>query len=477
MVTPLRAGVAVTLLALGLRAALPAGWPAPFHPTVQYDAALAARAMWLAADPAARTGDRADWYAAVGFGHVIAPPVLPALTAGLYLLAGGETPAASRVFGGLFWVAAGWLVMRAVVRQTGRPWPGVAALAWFVLCPFGLRVSHAFMAEPVLAFALATAVWHLSRPDRSLTWRQTVASGLLCGACALVKPGVTFAPLLAGFAAGLPPPPGGRPRKLAHLAVFAGLLVLPSALYVRLVLAGRGGELMPDLLAERWFYVGVWRMATTAVGLPALLAGVAGAVLAARAGSRLLPALLVGHLGTVAVFTFHCATHDYYHVPLMVFAAVGLGWVWSARLPRWAGLLLLVVCLEPWRDPAVYRDPPPSADRDAAYDAARAAVGPGARVVAVTEDYGLPFEYRTSLPVAFWPRAADIPAMTRAGILPLPFTPDGDLAKLAADGYTFAVVTDFAEWDRQPDLRAALARRGRVVLDRPGLLVFDLRPP
>jgi hypothetical protein len=58
-VTPLRVSVAVILLALGLRAALPAGWPAPFHPTVQYESALAARAIWLALDPSQRTPDRA----------------------------------------------------------------------------------------------------------------------------------------------------------------------------------------------------------------------------------------------------------------------------------------------------------------------------------------------------------------------------------------------------------------------------------
>jgi hypothetical protein len=402
--------------------------------------------------------------------------VLPGLVAGVYLLTGDEPPAVSRLFTALFWVAAGWFVGRAVVRQTGSRWAGALALGWFVLCPYGLRAATSFQAEPVLAFALAVAVWHLSRPDRTLSLRGTIASGVVCGLLALAKPGMIVPPLAAGFGAVVLGLPGGRLRKLAHVGAFAVLLALPSAVYVKLVLAGRGGELMPGLLSERWFYVGVWRMATTAVGVPALVAGLIGAVLAARAGAYLPAGLFAGYLGYVGVFTFHAATHDYYHVPLMVLAAVGLGWAVADRR-WWVGVLLLLVCLEPWRYPAVYRPGPATADRDAAYDAVVAATGPGAKVVALAEDYGYPLEYRTSLRVVAWPRAADLPAMTRAGFLPSPFAADEYLAKLAADGYTFAVVTDRAEYDRQPDLRAALAARGRVVLARPGLLVFDLRPP
>ncbi len=473
--TPPRAALAVVLLAFGLRAALPHAWPAPFHPTVQYESALAARAVWLALDPSQRTPDRAAWFGDRPFKHVVSPPVLPTLVAGVYVLTGHETPAVSRLFGALIWVTAGWFVGRAVVRQTGRPWAGVAALAWFVLCPYGLRVSSSFQTEPVLACALAAAVWHLSRPGRTLAWRETLASGLACGLLAAAKPGVVVPPLAAWFAAVVLGRPGRPARKLADVGAFALLLALPSAVYVKLVLAGRGGELMPGLLAERWFYVGVWRMATTAVGVPALVAGLAGAVLAARARVYLSAGLFAGYLGYVGVFTFHAATHDYYHVPLMVFAAVGLGWAVTRPRP-WVGVALLLVCLEPWRLPAVYRLAPPTADRDAAYDAAVEAVGPGAKVIAVAGDHGYPLEYRTSLRVVAWPRAADIPAMTRAGLLPSPFAADEYLAKLAADGYTFAVVTEFAELDRQPDLRAALAARGRPMVDRPGLRVFDLRP-
>ncbi|HJZ53830.1 MAG TPA: hypothetical protein VKE74_02670, partial [Gemmataceae bacterium] len=64
MFTPLRIAGLLTLLALGVRLVDLTAWPLPFHPTVQYDCALAARAIWLAADPAQRTGERAAWFEA-----------------------------------------------------------------------------------------------------------------------------------------------------------------------------------------------------------------------------------------------------------------------------------------------------------------------------------------------------------------------------------------------------------------------------
>lgn len=501
---PLRCAAVLAVLALGFRAVDPAEWPFPFHPTVQYESALAARAVWLTLDPSQRTPERADWFADGPFHHVVSPPLLPGLVAGVYLAAGDEVPWASKVFAGLFWVGAGWLVMLAVNRQTGSRWAGVVALGWFALCPYGLMVSRSFQTESVLACGYAAAVWLLSRPGRSLAWRETLLSGLVCGLLAAAKPGVVLPPLALGFAAVVLTVPGRPGRKLLHLALFTVLLALPSVVYVKLVLSGRGGELQPGLLLEWWFYSGVATRTRVAVGLIPLAIGLVGVGLAAWHRVLLPAGLTAGHLGTCAVFTYHCATHDYYHVPLLVPVAVGLGWAaWAVEQRVGPAVVgrprrLLVVALAavavaaylrlsrspvvgPWRyapavRAAVAGVEAEQAGRAGLYREAAAATGPGAKVVAVTEEYGYPLEYHTGLRPLAWPRAVDLPAMTRAGMLPAPFAAADYLAGLAARGYTFAVVTDFAELDRQPDLRAALAA-GRVVLDRPGLLVVDLRPP
>jgi hypothetical protein len=91
-------------------------------------------------------------------------------------------------------------------------------------------------------------------------------------------------------------------------------------------------------------------------------------------------------------------------------------------------------------------------------------------VVAVTEEYGGPLEFAAGVKVAAWPRADDEAALGHA-----PAAADERLDAMAALGFRYLVVTDRAEFDRTPDLRAAAERRGKVVPAGAGVLVYDLR--
>ena len=505
MFTPLRIAVVLTVLALGWRMVHVTEWPFPYATAVQYDCALSARAIWLAADPGERTGEKAIWFDAVGFDHIIGPPILSGLAAGCYCIVGEEIPWIAKAFGSLFWVAAGWFIFLAVERQTGCRWAALVAFTWFNFTPFGLIMSRCFQPEPLLACGFAIAVWHLARPGRTLTWRETLLAGVVCGLCAFPKPGILFGPLAAAFAAIIlqRSTPGTLARKVVHIAAFTVLLVAPSFAYVALVLPHRGGELLPGLLLEAWYYQGVEKLIAHVIGYPALALGLFGASLAVRAGDRLLVGLLAGYVGYLGIFTYHCATHEYYHLPLLVPVALGLGWV-AVRLgqtleplgksrPRQVLLAAFAVIafagylrgtrqyyLGPWRftpimqtvlaDLAAKRQA-----RDANYRVVREAVGPGAKVIAMTEDYGYPLEMEAWLRVAFWPPHYDIPIMVRAGLMPAGFTHDAHVAKLSADGCEFAVITDFVEFAAQPELQASLEKRGRLIVNTPTLRVYDLR--
>jgi len=504
MLTPVRIAGLLTLVALGWRGAHLTEWTFPYAPAVQYESALAARAIWLTLDPSQRTPDREPWFDKVGFKYVVSPPILPGLAAGCYLVAGEEIPWISKVFASLFWTAAAWFVYLAVIRQTGNAWAALAVFAWFLFTPFGLVISRCFQTEPVLACGFAVAVWHLARPGRTLTWRETLVSGVVCGLCAFPKPGILFGPLAAGFAAiALFSREHTLTKKIAHVAAFTVMLVLPSLAYVAIVLPHRGGELMPGLLLEAWFYQGTEKWIARVVGYPALALGLYGAGLAARAGDRLLVGLLAGYVGYLGIFTYHAATHEYYHMPLLIPIALGLGWV-AARLgqslepmchsrPRRIALGVLAVIafagylrvtrqyyFGPWRCTPIMRtvlDDLAAArqQRDANYRTVRELVGPGAKVIAVTEDYGYPLEMVAWLRVQCWPPQHDIAIMLRSGVLPAGFTHDSHVAKYIAEGCEFAVITDFVEFNKQPELRAALEQRGRLAVNEPGLLVYDLR--
>lgn len=500
---PLLLGALVAVLGIGWRVVDVHQWPFPYATTVQYESALAARAIWVTVDPSARTPERLAWFDAVRFRNVISPPVLPGLVAACYAVTGEEIPWVSKVVAAGFWVGAGWLLLAAIARQTGSRWAGLVAAAWFVFCPFGLVVSRSFQTESVMVCGLALAVWRLSGPGAAAGLRAAAVSGLVCGLAAFAKPGILLPPLAAGFAglllsSGMP---GGRWAKAVRLAVFVGLLALPSVAYAAGAYAKRGSELRPQLLADPGFYAAVWGCVRDVVGRWPLALGLAGAGLAAARGAYLQLGLLAGYVGYVGIFTYHCATHNYYHTPLLVLVAVGLGWVAHGlgRVGAALGLVrgrvgvreaaLALACLGwyvwfsrlpylgPWRCSGVVRSV--TADLDAkaqaradAYRAAAAAIGPGGRVIALTEDYGLPFEYVTSLPTMPWPIRYD----AAAGFEDPTAAADSRLGDRVALGFEFFVVTDVAEFEAQPALRAALDRRGKPILVTPAVRVYDLRP-
>jgi len=503
---PLVVACLISAAAIGWRLVDVTEWPYPADNTVQYESALAARAIWVAASPAARTPEREAWYRAVGFYHVVSPPVLPALVVACYLISGEEIPWVSKVFTALFWAAAGWLMLAALVRQGVSRWAAVAAMTYLTFTPFGQLVARSFQTESVVVFAFAAAVLCLARPGRGLGWRETVTVGLACGLAAAVKPGTLQLPLAAGFAAWAMTATGSAGRKFAATGLFISLLLLPSAIYALVRLGDRGGMIRPHLLADAAFYRAVADMIRRTVGYPALTVGLIGAVLAARAGYPLTAGLFVGYAGYVATFTYHCSTHPYYHTPLMVPVALGVGWAaqalihvvrrmaevsaravgvrdWAARA-RWLVAAVMLAALAryvyatrtpwagPWRWTANNRAGLAAAHEKEAnltelVSEIAATMRPGGRAVALTSDYGYAYEYWTNTRVLLWPRTTEPGPSGRPAA--------ARLDSAIAAGFDYFAVYDLPEYAAQPDLQAALVRRGRLVLERPDLLLFELR--
>jgi hypothetical protein len=107
----------------------------------------------------------------------------------------------------------------------------------------------------------------------------------------------------------------------------------------------------------------------------------------------------------------------------------------------------------------------------------RDAVGPGAGVVVLGDAFGYPLEYHAGVRRAFWPRPADVPVLIRGGQLPAGFTAEAYLRdSVRRRGFDYFAVTDLPALDDQPELRAILASRGRLLASGPEVLVYDLRP-
>ncbi|HYH68469.1 MAG TPA: glycosyltransferase family 39 protein [Urbifossiella sp.] len=500
--TPLVVAGLIAAVAIGWRLVDAADWPGDRYPSLEYESALAARTVWLAADARARTPERELWLRTTGTQYVTSPPFLPALVASVYAATGEECPWVSRVFMAGFWVAGGALVGAAGARLTGSRWAGVAAFAWLVLCPFGMMVSRSFQTESLLVFALGGVAWHLARAAPDGTWRRTGRNAVVCGLAALVKPGVLFPPILGAFAAALlsPSVTGGPVRKLLHFAAVAVAVVAPGTVYAWLLLRHHSGRFMPRLLGEGWYYEGVAQNAWDVVG-PVLGVGLVGVVMAARAGVLLPAGLLLGHAVTLAVFTYHAATHDYYQVPLLVITALAGAWpvAWVDRLLQRRGwdrfvpgvaLAAVVGYLIVTRDPDIgpWRWLPAERERLAREtavrraravqaEAVRAAVGAGTPVIELTEGYGYPLRFHGWVDAVSWPTAGSQFYMEQAAGGTWKFSAEAYLAELTRTDRPYFVVAHADQWEKQTPLRAVLARYGPPNEPVPGVLIFTLRRP
>ena len=99
-------------------------------------------------------------------------------------------------------------------------------------------------------------------------------------------------------------------------------------------------------------------------------------------------------------------------------------------------------------------------------------LGPNVSVTALTSDYAYPFFYYSWLVPAYWPQTGDDALRVLAGISAPDFAQKfAELTK----GKEYFVVTDFTEYDAQPQLKQLLTTLYPVLYQEPGFIIFDLR--
>ena len=204
---------------------------------------------------------------------------------------------------------------------------------------------------------------------------------------------------------------------------------------------------------------------------------------------RPLQIFLYGLWGTYILFglffNYHIATHDYYHLPFIPIVGLSLAplgdWFFTrvaqANLQRWTrfavyAILLFGLFSVTWdvRNQMKAVDYRPQA-------AMWAEIGDqfedNARVVALTQDYGSRLEYWGWQESANWPYLGDAGYVNIRGGT---FTFD-DLFDRYASKMSFFLVTDFEEFDRQPELKERLFTFYPVSSQGDGYLIFDLKNP
>ncbi len=475
--------------------------PLDFHPTRQLLSALKARGMYYQTAPGVPAWQRQmalqQWKTRAD----VEPEVIQRLVALTYNFT-GEQLWIARIYSSVFWLIGGvflFLLVRDLLSADGA----VLAVAYYLFFPYAVIASRSFQPDPLMVMLILCFWWlfhrwvsvvQSSRQEGARagwnSWLLTVLAGLVGGLAIYIKFSAAF--FVAGAALGLALASFRWKDLLRKVQLWVMLVlgVLPGAIYLYygLVVNGFlrqqfGGRFFPALLLSPANYLQWESKADLAAGSAAILLGLLG-LFFARSGK--LRSLLLGLWGAYGIyglyFDYHIATHDYYQLPFLPVVAVSLApladWL-LAQLAglstgRWLRLAAWVVLLYGLLAPVwAVRNTLKSVDyrpEAAMWAKIGDLLGHASGVVALTQDYGQRLNYWGWQNAEIWPNSGDIDYHELRGGS---FDPASRFQQITR-GKKFFLVTDFAELDRQADLKQKLALFP-VFAQGEGYVIYDLR--
>ena len=470
--------------------------PIEFHPTRQFRSAIIARAMYYATGGqapseelgriAVRVGDRIPR---------LEPPLMEAMTCGLYHAFGRVDLAFPAMLSILFWTLGG-ICLGCLARSTMGSDGALVAVGYFMLLPFGVQASRSFQPDPAMVACITLSWWMSMRYDARPGRGRFAAVMGAAAAAIFIKPFAAFFVIPPFFALAI----GrlGLPRALQNrrsLAFLAGA-VAPGAFYVLwgLVSGSAVAEqahdtFLPRQLLELTFWSSWLQMIDTVVGLKWLIV----TLLACLAAADLLRALLLSSLAGYVAFslfaTYHTPTHDYYQLALIPIVALGAGQIASVvtaaiararplRVGQWglAGVFAFAMVLylhgkygmRPERDDGWLV---------ADFQKAAAWTGHSTKIAWLDDFYGYPFMYLGYVDGISWPTSLDRDAARMRGRT-IPPTKEMFDAMIRTRSADYFVVLSRPTWQAETELQRLLKGRYPMVeTEGNSFIVFDLRPP
>jgi hypothetical protein len=484
--------------------------PLDFHPTRQLVSIIKTRGLYYLTEPQGIP----SWELKMGrrLGKLkadVEPVVFEQLVAYTYRFT-GEQLWVPRVYSSLFWLVGGiflFLLARELVSFEGA----LVSTAYYLIFPYAIIASRSFQPDPLMLMLVLAFWWTFARyltlspsfatlrdasrsPKRGgELWINAILAGLVGGLAIFVKFSAAF--FVIGGALGLVLSHSSLRDLLRNVQVWVIALLgaLPASIYLAYGIYIRGdlvsqfkGRFVPALLVSPLNYLQWEVKASIAAGGIFIMLALLGFFLIK---DRTLRIFLYGLWGSYIlyglIFNYHIATHDYYHLPFIPIVGLSLAplgeWFFAhlteATPRRWMRSAVSVVLvfglfsvLWDVRNQMKAVDYRPEA-------AMWAEIGQqfdnGARVIALTQDYGSRLEYWGGRRFSTWPYVGDgIYANIRAGKSSF-----DDLFSSYSGKMRYFLVTDFEEFDKQPELKERLFNSYPVYREGDGYLIFDLKHP
>ena len=475
-------------LGLGIRLFDLTNLPLDFHPTRQLLSALKARGMFYQTAP-----NIPDWQRQMSLQQwktkaEVEPEVFEHLVAFTYRFT-GENLWVSRVYSSLFWLVGGiflFLLVRDLVSTDGA----VVSLAYYLFFPYAVIASRSFQPDPMMVMLIIVFWWMIAQWIKTESWTFTILAGLLGGLAIFIKFYAAFFVIGAALGATFSCFNLRDLVRKPQVWMMAVLGILPAAgyLYYGIVLNGFlgqqfSGRFIPALLLSPLNYVQWATKANMAAGGVAIMLGLLSPFFVRERRARFfIYGLWIAYILFGLYFDYHVATHDYYHLPFIPIVAVSLApiadWILSqlanVTSKQWMrfmafGVLSYGVLATTWdvRNQMKSVDYRPEA---AMWAQIGDTLGHGGGVVALAQDYGSRLAYWGWQDAGIWPNSGDIDYQgVRGGSFEFNKTFDG----LAKDQFFF-LVTDFAELNRQPQLKAKLTSFA-IYAQGDGYVIYNLR--
>ena len=457
--------------------------PLDFQPSRQLRNSLVARDIYYSLLPGATTEQReltSSFARSVGRYE---PPISESIVALTYLMTGGESTQAARIWETLFWLAAG-VSLFDLARRTVSPWAALAALAYYLVLPFSVQASRSFQPDPLMTAAFVAGIYFLYRWSEEQTWKWAVLAGIFLGLATLVKIVIAFFAGSAAIALVLFTLKKDF-WKSKQVWVMAAIMVLPALIYYVLLNHGRSTEYffawtvsLVKLITSTSFYAKWLGFIGRLFGLTVIFLSIAGIFVATPRLRWLLISLWIGYLLYGLTLPFQMYTHSYYHIQLIPVVALGLAAALNPLLESVAAqslagrvgfiaLIIAVIGYQAWvaRSVLIAED---FHHEPAFWKEVGEAIPADSKVIALTQDYGFRLMMWGWHKVDLWPLSTDL-SVEHGG------THDAatDFADLAA-GKDYFLVTAFGQLDKQPGLKDILDRYP-IAAKGDGYVLYDLR--
>jgi len=461
--------------------------PLDFHPTRQLHSALIARGMYYQ-----NLENVPEWMREMAVRQwkaegLIEPQVMERLSAATYQIVGNDYLWIPRIWAIFFWTLGG-IFLILFVRENASILAAAGAAAVYMFIPYFLDASRSFQPEPLLVAALAASLWSFTKWLDRKTFGWALAAGLLSGLAIYVKSVSIFflAPALAITV--LQNQDFKDAFKNKQVWIIAALSILPYLVYHFygvFNLGSLGEQFALRFFPQRWidpvFYYQWLSEINHVFGLFIFFGGVLSAIIFSKSGiAGIYYGLVSGYILYGLVFSYHITTHDYYHMPMIIPVAAGIGLL-IEKLAAASGkptfftisvLILALLIMAGWAS-IDFRSKLRRSDYSEEVNFWKELgeeLGRDAEVAGLFENYGYRPSYWGWMDVMPWQHSEDIGLRELAG-------QDVETAQNIGgtlQGVDFFIVSDFNEFEKQPQLKSYLEENTTMYLESGYAVVYRL---